>query len=59
MPWFLLSFDGVYATPHYEYDPHNHVVLGGEIAYTAQEFVTKPETDLALNFGREIVQFYL
>ncbi len=57
-PWFIISFDGVFALPGYEYDYHQKLVLGGEKAYTATEFMQMTDEQHVLNIGREIVQFH-
>ena len=57
--WFIFTFDGIHVIPKFEYDLHLRRVLGGEVAYTPQEFLDEPDEETVLQEANEVVQFYL
>lgn len=47
--WFIITFDGIKTRPEHEYDHHMGLVIGGEKAYTPEEFLNTSTTDISYN----------
>ena len=57
--WFIICYDGAHVIPGFEYDVHLNLVLGGEKAYTPEEFLNQLDEETVLQEANEVVQFYL
>ncbi len=57
--WHIIAFDRVYTKKKYEFNANSDFVLGGEKAYSPEEFLAASDDDCVMGLGKEVIQFYL
>ena len=56
---YIISFDGIIVIPRYKYSEGLDKVLGGEVALTPEEYVSRSKEDLDDDLGNEVIQFLI